>query len=269
MVEPPGATRSNPFLDRLRAGEPTLVLGIRSSRTSDVVRVAHATGHHGLMIDLEHSTMPLDVAAVLCGTAGDLGMTPFVRIPERDYGAIGRLLDCGAHGIVAPRVEEVADAELISRACRFPPHGQRSQLAMVPQYGMRPTPASELNPALDAATIVQILLETPKGIGNADGIAALDGVDMLAIGCNDLTAELGIPGQYGHSAVREAIVAAGEACKRHGKLLMVGGISDRAVVDSLPALGVSPVHLTGFDTDLLFSAAKARAAAFIEPGVQR
>jgi len=28
--------------------------------------------------------MPLDVAAVLCGTAGDLGLTPFVRIPERD-----------------------------------------------------------------------------------------------------------------------------------------------------------------------------------------
>jgi hypothetical protein len=41
------------------------------------------------------------------------------------------------------------------------------------------------------------------------------------------------------------------------------------VVDSLPALGVSPVHLTGFDTDLLFSAAKARAAAFTEPGAQR
>jgi len=153
-------------------------------------------------------------------------------------------------------VEEVADAELISRACRFPPHGQRSQLAMVPQYGMRPTPASELNPALDAATIVQILLETPKASATRTASPRCPGWTCWPSGCNDLTAELGIPGQYGHSAVREAIATVGEACTRHGKLLMVGGISDRSVVDSLPELGVSPVHLTGFDTDLLFAAAR-------------
>jgi 2-keto-3-deoxy-L-rhamnonate aldolase RhmA len=129
---------------------------------------------------------------------------------------------------------------------------------------MRPTPARELNPALDRATIVQILLETPEGIRNAEAIAALDGVDMLAIGANDLTAELGVPGQYGHPALRDAIAAVGEACKRHDKLLMVGGIADQAVLDSLPALGVSPLHLTGFDTDLLFSAAQSRAARFTE-----
>jgi 2-keto-3-deoxy-L-rhamnonate aldolase RhmA len=251
------------FLARLRAAEPTLLLGLRSSRTPDAVRVAKATGHHGVLIDLEHSTMSLDTASLLAGTAADLGLTPFVRIPEREYGTIGRLLDAGVHGIVAPRVETVADAELLSRACRFPPRGQRSQLAMVPQYGMRPTPARELNPALDDLTIVQILLETPEGVRNADAIAALDGVDMLAIGANDLTAELGIPGQYGHPELRAAIAAVGEACRRHGKLLMVGGISDRAVLDELPALGVSPLHLTGFDTELLYSAAQSRAATFL------
>ena len=65
------------------------MLGIRSSRTADVVRIAREAGYHAVMIDLEHSTMPLDVAAQLCATAGDLGLTPFVRVPEQDYGAIG------------------------------------------------------------------------------------------------------------------------------------------------------------------------------------
>jgi hypothetical protein len=51
--------RSNPFLDRLRAGQLTLMLGIRCSRTSDVVRIAHATGHHAVLVDLEHSAIPL------------------------------------------------------------------------------------------------------------------------------------------------------------------------------------------------------------------
>src|ERR1700754_2473572 len=142
-LEPYGArpTMPNPFLERLRRGEVTLMLGVRGSRTADVVRIAAATGHHAIMVDLEHSAMSFDVAAQLCAAAGDLGLTPFVRVPERDYGTIGRLLDGGAAGIIAARLETGAEGEPTTRACRFPPRGQRSQIAMVPQLGMRPTPA--------------------------------------------------------------------------------------------------------------------------------
>jgi 2-keto-3-deoxy-L-rhamnonate aldolase RhmA len=258
----PEVARRNPFLDRLRSGELTLILGIRSSRTADVVRIAQRCGYHAIMVDLEHSTMPLDVAAALCATAGDLGMTPFVRVPEREYGAIGRLLDGGAHGIVAPRIETAGEARTVSGACRFAPRGQRSQLAMVPQLGMRPTPAETLNPALDEATIVQILIETPAGVANADAIAQLDGVDMLAIGANDLTAELGVPGRYDDPRVREAVATVAAACQRHGKLLMVGGIGDLVILDELVPLGVCPLYLAGMDTDLLFAGAAARAEKF-------
>jgi 2-keto-3-deoxy-L-rhamnonate aldolase RhmA len=127
---------------------------------------------------------------------------------------------------------------------------------MVPQLGMRPTPARELNPRLDEQVIVQMLLETPLGIANADAIAAVEGVDMLAIGANDLTAELGVPGDSGHPGVRAAVERAGAACARHGKLLMLGGTSD----PDLLALAC-PLRLTGFDNDLLFIAAAARVEA--------
>jgi 2-keto-3-deoxy-L-rhamnonate aldolase RhmA len=254
----------NPFLDRLRDGELTLMLGIRSSRTTDVVRIARGAGYHAVMIDLEHSTMPLDVAAQLCVTAGDLGLTPFVRVPEQDYGAIGRLLDGGAQGIIAPRIDTVDQARAVSRACRFALRGQRSQLATVPQFSMRPTPAATMNPALDRATIVQILIETPAGVASADAIAQLDGVDMLAIGANDLTAELGVPGRYDDPRLREAVATAARACQRHGKLLMVGGIADLAILDDLALLGVCPLHLAGTDTELLFTAAEARAGKFTQ-----
>jgi 2-keto-3-deoxy-L-rhamnonate aldolase RhmA len=257
------AEARNPFLARLHAGQLTLMLGIRSSRTADVVRIAFATGHHSIMIDLEHSAMSLDVATQLCATAADLGMTPFVRVPEDTYGAIGRLLDCGAHGIVAPRIETVAQAEAISRACRFPPRGQRSQLAMVPQLDMRPTPARMLNSVLDRTTIVQILLETPLGVANAEGIARLDGVDMLAIGANDLTAEFGVPGQYDDPRLRHAVATVASACRRHDKLLMVGGIPDLSILGSFAELGVCPLLLTGMDTDLLFRAAQARTETLV------
>ena len=238
----------NAFLGRLRGSDPVLILAIRSSRTAEVVRIAKSTGHHAVMIDLEHSTMPLDVAASLCATADDLGLFPFVRVQEREYGALGPLLDSGAQGIIAPRVETAAETATIARACRFAPRGQRSQLAA----------------ALDDATVVQILIETPAGVANADEIAAVDGVDMLAFGANDFTAELGVPGQYGDQRVTGAIAVLGAACTRHGKPLMVGGIPDPARLRELDALGVCPLRLTGTDTDMLYAGAAARAERFLK-----
>ena len=250
--------RPNQFLADLRVGQPKLVLVVRSARTTDTVRIAASTGHHSILVDLEHSTMSLEVAASLCAAAGDLGLTPFVRVPEREYGAIGRLLDGGAHGVVSPRIETADEALTVARACRFAPKGQRSQLASVPQLGMTPMPATRLNPMLDATTIVQIMIETRRGVENADAIAALDGVDMVAIGANDMTTELGIPGQYDHPEFRSAVATVAEACKRHGTLLMLGGVSDEATFVSLATLGICPMRLTGMDTDLLYAAAKAR-----------
>ncbi len=129
---------------------------------------------------------------------------------------------------------------------------------------MRPTPARSSNPALDDTTIVQILLETPAAIEDADAIAAVDGADMLAIGANDLSAELGVPGQHDDSRLREAVTVVGDACRRHGKLLMVGAVADLTILAGLMPLGVCPLYLTGTDADLLFSGAQARATTFAE-----
>ncbi|MCX4977447.1 HpcH/HpaI aldolase/citrate lyase family protein [Streptomyces sp. NBC_00620] len=250
---------SGGFLERLHSGEPTLMLTVRTSRTTDVVHIARSTGHHSILVDLEHSTMSTDVAAQLCAAADSLGLTALVRVPEREYGMIGRMLDGGAHGIIAPRIETVEEARDIARACRFAPRGQRSQTNMVPQLGMRPIAAQELNPALDDATIVQILLETPAGIANADEIAALDGVDMLSLGANDFTAELGVPGQFGDPRVRDAVERLADACHKHGKLMVLGGIGDPAILDTLVPLGVCPLRITGTDSAFLFEGAQARA----------
>jgi 2-keto-3-deoxy-L-rhamnonate aldolase RhmA len=229
-----------PLLSRLRAGELTLMMGIRSARTPDAVRIAGATGHHAVMVDLEHSAMSVDAAAQLAATAHDIGLVPLVRIPEREYGVIGRLLDGGAQGIVAPRVETAEQALAITRACRFAPRGH------------------------DDDTVVVMLLETPAGLANAGQIAALDGVDMLAIGANDLTAELGAPGRYDDPRVSEAVSAAAEACRRHGKLLMIGGVADLPMLGTLAGLGACPLYLTGTDSDLLYAGSLARAHQFTE-----
>ncbi|MFJ6658837.1 HpcH/HpaI aldolase/citrate lyase family protein [Streptomyces sp. NPDC091377] len=252
------------FLQRLHSGEPTLMLTLRTARTADVVHIAASSGHHSVMVDLEHSTMSTDTAAHLCAVAGGLGLTALVRVPEREYGMIGRLLDGGAHGVIAPRIETAEEARRIVGACRFPPRGQRSQTNMLPQLGMRPTPAARMNPAIDATTVVQILLETPEGVANADAIAALDGVDMLALGANDFTAELGVPGRYDDPRVRQAVWELAEACRRHGKLMVLGGIGDQKLMADLVPLGVCPLRITGTDTAFLFEAATVHAGRALD-----
>jgi hypothetical protein len=122
---------------------------------------------------------------------------------ERGYGSAA--CSTAACGIVAALIETADQAGEVARACRFAPRGQRSQITMVPQLGYRPTPARDLNPLLDRSAIVQILIETPRGIANADAIAAADGVDMLAVGANDLAAELGSPGDFLSSQFRDAV----------------------------------------------------------------
>jgi 4-hydroxy-2-oxoheptanedioate aldolase len=248
------------LVEGLTRGVPAVALGVRSSRTADIARVARSSGHHAIWVDLEHSTMPIDIAALICAAAADLGLAPFVRIPEREYGVIGRLLDGGVLGVIAPRVETVEEAQDIVAACRFPPLGHRSAIATLPHVNFERMPAEQFNQALNQATVVKILLESPRGIANAEAIAALPGVDIVGIGTNDLTAELGVPGQFRHLDVRKAHEAAISACQRARKPLAIGGIPDLAYVSELIRMGAAPFLFAGIDTDLLLAAARDRSS---------
>jgi 4-hydroxy-2-oxoheptanedioate aldolase len=245
-------------VERLDQGLPVAALGVRSSRTADIARIARSTGHHAIWVDLEHSTMPIDTAALICGAALGLGLAPFARVPEREYGVIGRLLDGGVLGIIAPRIETVEEARDIVAACRFPPFGHRSAIATLAHLDFKKMPAEQFNQEMNHATVVQILLESPRGIENAEAIAALPGVDMVGIGTNDLTAEMGIPGQFRHPDVRTAHETAIAACRRARKPLAIGGIPDVAYAAELIRLGAAPFLFTGIDTDLLLGAAHDR-----------
>jgi len=197
---------------RLNRDMAVTALGVRGARTPEIARLAKASGHDAIWVDLEHSAMPLDAAAQICSCAVDIGLAPFVRIPEREYGAIGRVLDGGATGIIAPRIETLAQAQDVIAACRFPPLGHRSAIAGLPQLGYRRMAAAELFETMNQLVAIQILIESPLGMKNIANIAALPGVDMIAIGTNDLSAELGVPGDFKHPLVRAAHERAIGAC---------------------------------------------------------
>ena len=90
---------------------------------------------------------------------------------------------------------------------------------------------------------------------NADDIASVDGIDVLLIGSFDLTSELGIPGQMGHKKLIDAFQAVGDACRKHGKALGMGGINEDEDARRYIAMGSrflslgqrSQLHCVGLD----------------------
>ena len=187
-------------------------------------------------------------------------MTPLVRPPGHGAEWIGRVLDGGAQGVVVPHVDTRAQAEAVVRAARFPPIGKRSVMGPGPAVAYRALPLGEINATLNASTLVVCMIETPTGVANAEQIAAVEGVDVLLIGSNDLCTELGIPGQLRHEKLRAAYETVAAACAKHGKVLGVGGIrGDAELQTQLVGLGARFL-IAGNDVGYLMQAARADAA---------
>jgi 2-keto-3-deoxy-L-rhamnonate aldolase RhmA len=259
MTQPDAQPSENAVLQRLARGEPLLSLGIRNARTAEIVRMAKTAGFGLAWIDLEHSSISIDCAVQIIASAADLGLEAWVRVPERDYGVIGRLLDGGATGIVAPRVETAAEAQKVVNAVRFPPRGQRSQTALLPQAQYRRMSAAELMRCADLATTVHILIESAEGVRNAGAIAAVDGVDILHVGMNDLSVDLGHVDHLRHADVLDACKRVIAAAHSAGKLAVVGGSSDPALFVELLNAGAVPLVFAAIDTDVLAAGLTQRA----------
>ena len=197
----------NAARDRLTAGELALGVGIRQSRTVDIASIMKACGYDWLFLDLEHNSMDLDTAVQISVAALGVGIAPIARVPAGQHWLATRILDGGGLGIVMPHVDTVEEAREIADRLRYPPRGHRSIAGGLPHFGYAPVGTAEAIAGIDAATLVVVLLETPRAIENAAAIAAVPGIDALLIGPHDLAMELGIPGGFAD----ERIVAAHQA----------------------------------------------------------
>jgi 2-keto-3-deoxy-L-rhamnonate aldolase RhmA len=248
----------NATLRKLRAGELALGFGVNHLRTAAVPMLAHASGYDWLFIDTEHGAFSVHEATQLCLAALPLGVTPVVRVCADALDEGTRALDNGAQGIVVPHVDTVAQARRVADAFRFPPDGHRSWGGPPYAYGLRPPAVDVAQAEINAEMMVVAMIETAEAVANADAIAAVPGIDVLLFGTSDLTADMGISGQIGHARVQEAYRSVAEICRRHGKVLGMGGVYDNKFAREYMALGARLV-LGGNDHQFLMSAATARA----------
>jgi len=245
--------------DRIDAGQLVLCLALAQARTVDVAVIAAASGFDAVYVDLEHTATSLETTSLLCAGAIGAGITPLVRVPAHDHQYLTRSLDIGAMGVIVPHVDSRREAEHVVDACRFPPRGHRSVAGPNPANRYRPTPQRELLDAFDAQTTVAVMLETPDAVARADEIASVPGVDMVMVGPHDLTAEMGILGQFGDATFRDALRTVAKACRDHDTIFGIAGIRDLELLSELVELGLRFVS-AGTDAGFMTEAASAHAA---------
>lgn len=246
---------------RLAAGQVALGFGVHHLRTVATPVLAAATGHDWIFIDTEHGAFNVQETTQLCLAALPTGVTPIVRVCAGAIDEATRALDNGALGIVVPHVDTADQARRIAAAFHYPPSGTRSWGGPPAVYGYSPPSTAEAQKAINAEILTIVMLESSEAVANANDIAAVPGVDVLFIGTSDLTAEMGISGQMGHPKVVEAYRTVGEACRRHGKTLGMGGVYDEENAARYVGRGARFI-LSGSDHSYMLSGANQRAQFF-------
>ncbi|MGX1759220.1 HpcH/HpaI aldolase family protein [Streptomyces lydicus] len=205
--------RPNEVRRRLAAGEEAYGL-FSTLPEPTMVEMIGCAGYDFVILDTEHTLVDPQRLENLIRAAETNGLTPFVRVPEADPGAVLRALDAGAMGIVVPHVRERADIDATIRAARYAPEGMRSlNGGRGPGFG-RIDPADYLRRANEEIMIVA-LIEDAEGVEAIDDILAPGGVDLVLPGPGDLSQSYGVPWQVRHPRVREAVQSLRGACARH------------------------------------------------------
>ena len=162
-------------------------------------------------------------------------VTPIVRIPanggENNQWLAKQALDRGVYGVVWPHVSSVEQAYNAVSACRYPrpktaayyepvgmrgdgPHTCSRYWGLSQQDYYRKADVWPLNP--QGEILVILMIEDVQAITNLDDMLRnVPGIGCVLIGEGDLSQELGVPRQYEHPIVKDAMANIVSICKKN------------------------------------------------------
>lgn len=176
-------------------------------------------GYDWVCIDLQHGLIGYEPMLGMLQALSASSTPSLVRVADSDPAQIMKALDAGATGVVVPLVDSAEQAAGVVRACRYPPHGDRS-------WG--PVRASLLDrdfspERANREVICVVMIETPAAVANIDAILEVPGVDGVLVGRNDLALSSGVPlSMADSSAQSQVVLSVKDACRRH---LTVAGVA--------------------------------------------
>ena len=207
-------TPPNPFRADLLARKPLIGcwVSLANPVTAEVIGLA---GFDWLLLDGEHAPNDVSTLVPQLMALKDSASAPVVRPPWNEPVIIKRLLDAGFHNFLIPFVESAEQARAAVAATRYPPRGIRG--VSVSQRNNRYGTVPDYLELIDDNIAVMVQIESRGGLEAIDAITAVDGVDGLFVGPQDLAAALGHLGNPAHPDVQKAIRHIIERARAGGK----------------------------------------------------
>ena len=208
--------RLNTVKRKLKNGEFVFGTMVKEEFTLGIVDVLEIAGFDYFVIDMEHARYDMTHIADLLQYGRKSDIIGIVRIPELNYAYVAKALDMGAEGIWVPHVDTEDEAISLVQYGKYPPDGRRG--AAVPTFRLKEMEAAESPAAYFKGCNEEVLLiaqiESGRAIANVEKIAAVEGIDVCMMGTQDLSLDLGYPGQGNHPEVKGAVQQVVDACKK-------------------------------------------------------
>ncbi len=207
----------NPIKERLQRGETVLGTMVFEFLSPGLPQILQGAGADFVFYDMEHSGFSYSEIKNQLALCRGLDLVPLVRPRATTHEHSAQLLDLGAMGLLFQMCETAEQAEQLVRLTKYPPAGQRGAMFGGAHDDYSSLAVPEIIEGAHERTMVCVLIESAKGVANAEEIMAVPGVDVAHLGHGDLSLSLEVPGQTEHPTMQAGIDAILSACESHGK----------------------------------------------------
>lgn len=238
-----------------KISEGKIVTGtVISFNDSSITEILGDLGYDFVWIDGEHSALERQAVQHHIMAARGTDAAPFVRIPWNDPVLAKPILEMGPAAIIFPFIRTAEEARLAVSSCLYPPDGIRGfGPRRANRYGMVDNDTYLKEYSSQIWKVMQI--EHYEAVENLEEILAVEEVDTIVVGPNDLSGSIGLLGQTRHKEVIALMDEIGRKAMKSGKPFGVSmGLDPQSIRDWLRR-GVSWIGVGG-DTGHLIKGAK-------------
>ena len=176
-----------------------------------IAEVMGQAGYDWVAVDMEHGAISHAQLPDLF-RALELGETlPLVRLGEGTTKECKQALDAGAGGVIIPMVESAKQLENVRSACSWPPTGIRGVgYSRANLFGKHFQSYSD--EAQSPLVIAQI--EHIRAVENLNSILEVKGLDGILVGPYDLSASMGLTGQFDDERFKKTMQRIVKTCQQ-------------------------------------------------------
>ncbi len=178
---------------------------------SNIAEIMGRAGYQWVAIDMEHGPVAVNQLPDIFRALELGGTLPLARVASPLPINCRQALDQGAAGVVVPMISSAAQLQAIVTECHWPPRGRRGvgfQRANV--FGKFFD--SYTQEAQESLVVAQI--EHIAAVNDLESILKVKGLDAIMVGPYDLSASLGMTGDFENKKYKDVLSKILEVCAK-------------------------------------------------------